>query len=109
MREKRYRHTDTPSLLQGDIPDGEEVCYITGLEVHCEFHHVLGGTKIRRKRSEAIGAWVWVTPEEHHKLHDTPEGMEKLKELRKECQTEFEKTHTRKEWMGLFHKNYRDE
>lgn len=109
MRERKYRHTDTPSLIQGDIPDGEEVCVITGAEMPCEFHHVLGGNKITRKRSEEIGAWVWVSPEEHYKLHNTPEGIARLQGLKEQCQTAFEKTHTRKEWMGLFHKNYRED
>lgn len=109
MRERKYRHSDTPSLIQGDIPDGEEVCVITGAEMRCEFHHVLGGNKIARKRSEEIGAWVWVSPEEHYKLHNTPEGIARLQDLKEQCQTAFEKTHTRKEWMGLFHKNYRED
>lgn len=109
MRERKYRHSDTPSLIQGDIPDGEEVCVITGAEMRCEFHHVLGGNKITRKRSEEIGAWVWVSPEEHYKLHNTPEGIARLQDLKEQCQTAFEKTHTRKEWMGLFHKNYRED
>ena len=106
MRKHKYRHTDTPSLLQGDVPDGEEVCFITGLETHCEFHHVMGGNKIMRKRSEAIGAWVWLSVEEHHNLHSTPEGAALEKKLKELCQIEFEKKHSRKEWMGLFHKNY---
>lgn len=105
----KYRHTDTPSLIQGDIPDGEEVCYITGLEMPCEFHHIMNGNKIMRKRSEAIGAWIWVTSESHRWLHDTADGVEYQRGLKEMCQTAFEETHTRKEWMGLFHKNYRED
>ena len=106
---KRYRKTDVPSLLQGDIPDGEEVCYITGAEMPCHFHHIMNGNEILKKRCEEVGAWVWVSPEEHHKLHNTREGIARLQDLKEQCQTAFEKTHTRKEWMGLFHKNYRED
>lgn len=106
---KRFRYTDTPSLIQGAIPDGEEVCAITGAEMHCDFHHIMNGNKIMKARAEEIGAWVWLDPAEHYKLHNTPEGIAKQQEFKERCQIEFEKEHTRKEWMGLFHKNYRED
>lgn len=105
----RYRHTDTPSLLQGDVPDGEEVCYITGQPGHCDFHHIMNGSKISKARCEDIGAWVWLSPEEHYWAHNTADGIAFLQELKESAQTAYERTHTRKEWMGLFHKNYRED
>lgn len=100
----KYRYTNVPSLLQGDIPDGEEVCYITGIKRHCDFHHVMNGAF--KKKSEKYGCWVWLTPHQHYLLHNTKDGKRLMKELKTECQKEFEKRYSHEEWMHEFKKNY---
>lgn len=101
----KYRYTNTPSLLQGDIPDGEEICYIHEQRMHCDFHHIMNASG--KARSERFGCWIWLSPEAHRWLHDTPAGVRYQQELKAKCQIEFEKDHSREEWMELFHKNYR--
>ena len=100
----RYRYTNVPSLLQGDIPDGDEVCYITHIQRHCDFHHVMNGAF--KKKSEQYGCWVWLTPYQHHLLHSTREGKKLMRELKAECQAAFEQKYSHSMWMHEFKKNY---
>ena len=102
----RYRHTDVPSLLQGDMPYGEEECYICH-KPHCDFHHLLSGNKYKRRFAESVGAWIWLCRGHHSYVHDTADGQKKWDEWKEQAQTEFEKNHTREEWMRGCHRNYR--
>lgn len=107
MADYRYRYTDVPSLLQGDMPDdGEQVCYLCRRYGLMDFHHILPNA--RKEDSEEIGAWVWLHRQCHQKIHITPKGIRIWNDWKRECQVNFERTHSREEWMKHAHKNYRD-
>lgn len=103
---KRYRYTNVPSVLQGDVPEDEAWCFFSGHTYDIDFHHIFGKTKQYKKRSEQYGYWIWLTHEEHDKLHHTSNGKKKEKKLKQECQKVFEKDHSRSEFIRLFGKNY---
>ena len=104
MSAKRYRHTDVPSIFQGDVPDGEEIDFVTGLQCDCDFHHVMNGAY--KHKAEQDGFWVWLTREHHDHLHNTPEGIAYQKSLKAKCQEYYERHHTREQWMKRYKKNY---
>jgi len=104
----RYRHTNVPSLLQGDMPEDESTCYKCKLEVICDFHHICNGIPYRTE-SEKVGAWVWLCPKCHHWAHSTGDGVRYLRQLKAEAQKAYEQNHSRKEWMDRFGKNYTEE
>ena len=79
-----------------------KACYITGRGDHLDCHHVYGGAN--RKKSDAYGCWVWLTHDIHMALHTT--NPELQLQLKRECQEEFEKTHTRDEFRRIFGKSY---
>lgn len=91
------------SILQGDLT----VSYLSGRGGPLEKHHIMNGP--HRKKSEQLGLWVMITPEEHRYLHDTKDGTKRRLELKAEAQRAFEKDHPRGEWMKLFKKNYLEE
>lgn len=99
----RYRHSDVPSLIQGDVPEDEQYCFICG-ESPCDFHHLLNKTE--KKFSECAGAWVWLCRGHHCWIHDTAEGQKRWREWKSQAQAEYEKTHSRDEWMNGSHRNY---
>lgn len=90
------------SILQ---PDGEKVCYITGSRINLDCHHCLHGIG-NRKHADKYGLWVWLRHDIHMRLHDSDKALDR--ELEQEAQRAFEKTHTRKEFMKIFGKNYLD-
>ena len=90
------------------MQDGK-YCYITG---YCadglHKHHIYFGTG-RRRISEMFGFWVWLKPELHNASRFGAHGMEGHEldmKLKRECQAEFEKTHTREEFRALIGKSY---
>lgn len=99
----RYRYTNVPSLLQGDIPEEEARCYVCG-KSNCDFHHLL--SKTEKRFAEHIGAWVWLCRSHHSCIHDTSAGQKMWKRWKAQAQAEYEKTHTREEWMKGAHRNY---
>lgn len=99
----RYRYTDVPSLLQGDVPEWEAECYICH-KSPCDFHHLLANSK--KRFAEKAGAWVWLCRGHHSYIHDTPAGQEEWREWKRQAQKKYEETHSRKEWMKGSHKNY---
>lgn len=72
-------------------------------------HHIYGGPN--RHISEREGFFVWLCP--HHHTGDA-EGShaavhfnhENAQILHEDCQREYEKTHTREEFMQLIGRNY---
>lgn len=64
-------------------------------------HHIFGGP--RRKKSEAEGLKVYLCPEHHELIHHS--NILSLS-LKRTAQAEYEKTHTRQEFMNLMGKNY---
>lgn len=104
----KYRYTNIPSVLQGDVPEWESYSYMdeTRTVCECDFHHIFGQTKYKKKLSEQYGFWVWLTREDHDNLHHTPAGKQYEKTLKQQCQEIFEMSHSREMWMRLFHRNY---
>ena len=97
----RYRYTNVPSLIQGDMVEDEAICFVCKRQIPVDFHHVLNGSE--KKASEQIGAWVWLCRRCHESVHKNADKKRWLKAL---CQEAYEKDHSRKEWMKLAHKNY---
>lgn len=107
---KEWRHNQSPygekldrngygrSLLSID-----ETCYYCGCgRTECVRHEVYPGNA-NRKTSKACGFWINVCPEHHEMYHSIHELR---KELARECQTEFEKLHTREDFITLIGKSY---
>ena len=77
-------------------------CFLSG--EYADFlhkHHIFGGGL--RNWSEREGLWVYLLPEEHMKLHITPETEQNLKRV---GQFMYEKYHSREEFMRKVRKNY---
>ena len=105
MAKYRYRYTNVPSMIQGDIPDGEEKCAVCGRSMACDFHHILNGS--RKAFAEENGMWCWLCRRDHRWLHDTNQGHLLWDRWRSTCQEKYEQMHDREEWMRYAHKNYR--
>lgn len=87
------------------IMSDEKRCYITGAEWGLHVHHVIHGPL--REMADRNGFWCYLRHDIHRKLHDHAPGFGDLDEfLKRECQTRFEKEHSRDEWMLLVHRNY---
>lgn len=86
------------------ILQSERSCYICKSTQNLEMHHIFPGPN--RNASEEYGLKVWLCHAHHYALHNAPNGYKLRKYLQEEAQKEFEKTHTRKEFMEIFHKNY---
>lgn len=93
------------SILQGD----EKECFICHTTAGLDRHHVYGGPY--RKWSEAYGCWVWLC--RHHHTGDIHGNRDAVHHnalrnlaLKQECQRAFEETHTRKEFMRIFGRNW---
>jgi len=86
----------------------EKECYITHGTEDLHEHHIFFGKN--RKLSEKYGLKVWLTYEYHESdkgVHGkNGHGLDML--LKSVAQREFEKTHTRQEFMQIFGKNYLD-
>lgn len=102
----KYRYTNIPSVLQGDVPEWESRSYLSDKEGDCDFHHIFGQRPMQKKLSEQYGFWIWLTREEHDRLHHTPQGVIYNNSLKQQCQEIFEMSHPRSMWMRLFHRNY---
>lgn len=106
-RKKKRKHK--PSILH----EKDGTCYLCmkldgdyTVKRHLEEHHIFGGNP-NRKISEAEGLKVCLCLEHHrvgpaavHNNHDN------MRILQQDAQREYEKTHTRKEFMELIGRNY---
>lgn len=92
------------------IISNERRCYICGDTYALEKHHIFAGAF--RRKSEKQGCWVMLCPY-HHRLQGGVGSNNPIKEidvqLKREAQKEFEKTHTRDEFMEIFRRNWLDE
>lgn len=104
----KYRYTDVPSLIQEDRDESEAICFICKRGGVMEFHHILNGAY--KGVAEKIGAWVWLCPKCHRKVHNykrtDKRSLYDPQWLKLLCQEVYELNHTRDEWMALVHKNY---
>ena len=80
-------------------------CYITHQTTGLHKHHIYGGGN--RKNSEKYGCWVYLIGELHN-LSDYGVHFDKSFDLKlkRKCQSVFEETHTREEFMKIFGRNY---
>ena len=106
MKSKRKRHK--ASIIH--VKDG--TCYLCMMEGNyrrhmvLHKHHIFSGVA-NRKISEAEGFTCWLCPAHHEfssaAVHRNAENMAILRRI---AQREYEKTHTREEFMDLIGKNY---
>jgi len=83
---KKYKRN--PSIIQ---PENKE-SFISEYTIHLDPHEPIHGKN--RQLSMEDGLWIWVTREEHDRLHENEEGIKCNKELKKlmqEC------------WMNHYH------
>lgn len=95
--------------MKESIIQTEKECYFchTTLNLHC--HHVFEGTA-NRKVSENNGFKVWLCAE-HHNMSNNSVHHNKDMDLilKKLFQKEYEKEHSREEFIKLIGRNYIDE
>lgn len=92
------------------IISNKRECYITGSTLFLDKHHCLPGTANRRK-CERYGLWVYLNHSIHMRIHQDSNfkdmyGVPYRLRLEMAAQEAFEREHSHKEWMDLFHKNY---
>jgi len=107
-QKKKTRRKHKPSIIH--VKNG--TCYLCILEGNyrkyhvLHKHHVFSGSA-NRKISEEEGFTCWLCPEHHEfsraAVHRNAENMARLRRI---AQREYEKTHTREEFMTLIGKNY---
>ena len=88
--------------MSKSILQSEKECFITGILVDLDRHHVFAGS--RRKASEKFGCWVWLRHDIHMELHDRNKALDKM--LRRTCQEKFEEIYSHQEFMEIFGKSY---
>lgn len=76
-------------------------CYLCGTTCNLQNHHIFPGRGYR-KNSDKNGLTVYLCLEHHMYVHN---NYNALKEIQKIAQKEFEKTHTREEFIKLFTKS----
>jgi len=90
----------TKSILQQT-----KECFVTHRTYGLHKHHIYGGAN--RRMSEENGFYIWLIPELHN-MSDRGIHFDKAFDLRikRLCQAEYEKHHTRDEFMALIGRNY---
>jgi len=87
------------------IIQDEKKCYISESEYNLEEHHIFFGKN--RKMSEKYGLKIWLTNKYHITSNVAVHNNIVLdNELKQMAQRKFEESHTRKEFMKIFGKNY---
>lgn len=92
------------SILQGD----KKECYITGQTNNLHRHHIYFGTGLR-KISEDNGFVVYLAGWLHNQSDDGVHGKnghELDLMLKRHCQLEYEKTHSRDSFIRLIGRSY---
>lgn len=105
-KKKRKRHP--PSILHSKLACTCYLCMKDGdysLKQGLEEHHIYIGPC--RAISEAYGFKVYLCKHHHTAsaaaVHNNQDNM---RLLQRECQEEWERTHSREEWMELMGRNY---
>lgn len=93
------------------ILQNEKVCWLCGGTGNLDRHHVYGGTA--RKMSEKYGLTVWLCHDACHEfgpfsVHQCGESRRRLQAWAQAKAMEHYGW-TIKDWMMLFHKNYKEE
>lgn len=93
--------------MKSILQDKKE-CFVTHREYGLHKHHIYGGAN--RRISEQHGFFIYLIPELHNMsdkgIHFNKDFDLEVKQL---CQREYEKTHTRAEFMALIGRNYIDD
>lgn len=76
-------------------------CYICGTTLNLHNHHIFPG-RAYRKNSDKEGLTVYLCMYHHNYVHYNFEAMLQLQKI---AQKEFEKSHTREEFIKLFTKS----
>ncbi len=85
-----------------------EFCYLCGSPYQLETHHVFN--QAYKKKSEKYGFLLTLCNACHTGRRDSVHNNAELrKRLKAEAQAEYEKTHTRAEFIAEFGKNYRED
>lgn len=91
------------------ILQSSKECFVTGSTYNLHQHHIFRG--VNRKISDRHGFFVWLR-EDWHNMADYgvhgKNGHELDLELKRLCQAQFEKTHSREEFIALIGRNYLD-
>lgn len=99
--------------IKTSILQTEKECYLfrrmydRKVTNNLEKHHIYAGKN--RAASEKYGFWVWLSPVMHRLSNQAVHGRDGANMdlfLKQECQAEFEKTHTREEFMSIIGRNY---
>lgn len=90
--------------MRSILQDKKE-CFITHRTYGLHKHHIYGGGN--RRISEREGFYIFLIPELHN-MSDKGIHFDKGFDLwvKQLCQKEYEKTHTRQEFMDLIGRNY---
>ncbi len=108
---KRQRRIHPPSILHPD--DG--TCYLCRkldhngqIQRNLEIHHIFGGPN--RAISETQGFKVKLCPK-HHRTGSQAvhKNIKSMRLIQKDAQREYEKEHTRQQFMNLIGRNYMEE
>jgi hypothetical protein len=83
----------------------EKECFVCHTTYGLECHHVIGGSA-NRKQSELHGLKVWLCAEHHRGNSGVHFNRELDLSIKMFAQTEFEKTHTREDFIRIFGKSY---
>lgn len=87
----------------------ERKCYICHTRLAIHKHHIFYG-RGNRDKSEKHGFTAYLCAS-HHNMGDNCVHRNRSMDLflKRTCQREFEKTHTRNEFMAIIGKNYSEE
>ena len=107
-KNKKKRKSHKKSIMQ----EKNGTCYLCmklhgdyRIHTYLEEHHIFGGPN--RSVSEAEGLKVDLCLSHHREGQEAVhENAEIQKILKEDAQREYEKTHTREEFMGMIGKNY---
>lgn len=96
--------------MSKSILQTEKECFFTKAKNGLHKHHIFNS--YNRDNSEKYGLWVWLRWDRHieNSPYRTPHndsGVDLY--LKRLAQQAFEKTHTRKEFMDIFGRNYLDD
>ena len=85
-------------------------CYICAKQgktnTRVELHHIFGGNAPMKRKSEVYGFLVFLCPEHHRGQTGVHTVYKTNAMIKAEAQREFEKTHTREDFMKIIKRSY---
>lgn len=83
----------------------QERCFVCGSMRNLELHHIMHGTANRRLATR-YKLTCWLCRTHHTGAYGVHRDADLNRALQREAQMAFERTHSHKEWMTIFGKNY---